>query len=81
MTKIYHYTSIDTPALILLNKTIRFNRLDQVDDKKESEFGSGDSDVKIGMYIFVSCWTKNPEENPSRWKYIEEKAGKRNSVW
>ena len=80
MTKIYHYTSIDTLALILLNKTIRFNRLDQVDDKKESEFGSGDSDVKIGMYIFVSCWTKNPKENPSLWKYIEEKAGKRNAV-
>ena len=80
MAKIYHYTSIDTLALILLNKTIRFNRLDQVDDKEESEFGSGDSDVKIGKYIFVSCWTKDPEENPTLWKYIEEKAGKRNAV-
>ena len=80
MAKIYHYTSIDTLALILLNKTIRFNRLDQVDDKEESEFGSGDSDVKIGKYIFVSCWTKDPEENQTLWKYIEEKAGKRNAV-
>lgn len=80
MAKIYHYTSIDTLALILLNKTIRFNRLDQVDDEEESIFGSGDSDVKIGKYIFVSCWTKDPEENPTLWKYIEKKAGKRNAV-
>lgn len=80
MAKIYHYTSIDTLALILLNKTIRFNRLDQVDDKEESEFGSGDSEVKIGKYIFVSCWTKDPEENPILWKYINEKVGGRNAV-
>lgn len=80
MAKIYHYTSIDTLALILLNRTIRFNRLDQVDDEEESIFGSGDSDVKIGKYIFVSCWTKDPEENPTLWKYIEEKVGKRNAV-
>ena len=32
MAKIYHYTSIETLALILKYKTIRFNRLDQVDD-------------------------------------------------
>ena len=80
MAKIYHYTSIDTLALILLNKTIRFKRLDQVDDEEESIFGSGDSDVKIGKYIFVSCWTKDPEENPTLWEYIENKAGKRNAV-
>ena len=80
MAKIYHYTSIDTLALILKNKTIRFNRLDQVDDEEESIWGSGDSDVKIGKYIFVSCWTKDPKENLILWKYIEEKAGKRNAV-
>ena len=80
MAKIYHYTSIDTLALILLNKTIRFNRLDKVDDEEESIFGSGDSDVKIGKYIFVSCWTKDPEENPTLWKYVEDNAGERNAV-
>ena len=30
--KIYHYTSIETLALIVYNKNIRFNRLDFVDD-------------------------------------------------
>ena len=28
--RLYHYTSINTLALILKNKTIRFNRLDKV---------------------------------------------------
>lgn len=30
--KLYHYTSIETLALILKHKTIRFSRLDRVDD-------------------------------------------------
>lgn len=30
--KIYHYTNIEALALILKNQTIRFNRLDKVDD-------------------------------------------------
>ncbi len=34
--KVYHYTSIETLALILKNKSIRFNRLDCVDDLEES---------------------------------------------
>jgi len=80
MAKIYHYTTIDTLALIMLNKTIRFNRLDRVDDEEESIFGSGDSDVKIGKYIFVSCWTKEKDENPVLWKYIADKAGNNNVV-
>lgn len=33
--KLYHYTSLDTLALILKNKTIMFNRLDRVDDIEE----------------------------------------------
>lgn len=36
MAKIYHYTSIENLALILKNKSIRFNRLDHVDDKEEA---------------------------------------------
>ena len=80
MAKIYHYTTIDTLASIMFNRTIRFNRLDKVDDEEEFIFGSGNSDVKIGKYIFVSCWTKDAVENPSLWEYIEKKGGKRNAV-
>lgn len=53
--KLYHYTSIETLALIL--KTIRFSRLDRVDDPDEYAF-SGDG-VTPAHYCFVSCWTKN----------------------
>lgn len=62
---LYHYTTIDTLALILKNKTIRFNRLDKVDDVEEDAFSNG---VHLGQYIFVSCWTKNPEESIPLWK-------------
>ena len=33
--KIYHYTSIETLALILKNKTLRFNNAKFVDDPNE----------------------------------------------
>lgn len=62
---LYHYTTIDTLALILKNKTIRFNRLDKVDDVEEDAFSNG---VHLGQYIFVSCWTKKSEESIPLWK-------------
>lgn len=33
---LYHYASLDTLALILHNRTIRFSRLDKVDDPQNS---------------------------------------------
>lgn len=62
---LYHYSSIETLALILKNKTIRFNRLDLVDDPEECEtkdFG------KIGRFFFVSCWMSDEEESIPMWK-------------
>lgn len=53
--KLYHYTTIDTLALILKNRTIRFNRLDKVDDLEEKVVSCG---VNLAQYIFASCWTK-----------------------
>lgn len=38
--KIYHYTTLDNLTLILKNKTIRFKRLDQMDDPCERHFFS-----------------------------------------
>lgn len=63
--KLYHYTSIETLALILKHKTIRFSRLDRVDDPDEYAF-SGDG-VTPAHYCFVSCWTKNSRENLPQW--------------
>lgn len=63
---IHHYTNLDALALILKNKTIRFNRLDNVDDLEEGKAES--LGVKFCKYIFVSCWTKSEDENIPLWK-------------
>ena len=64
--KIYHYTNIEALALILKNKTIRFSRLDKVDDVEEGDVES--LGVKFCRYVFVSCWTETSEENIPLWK-------------
>ena len=75
--KIYHYTTIDNLALILKNRTIRFNRLDNgLDDLQEGSISS--NGVKLGNYGFVSCWTENKEENIPLWKlYTDNGVGVR----
>lgn len=75
--KIYHYTSIETLALILDSQKIRFNRLDRVDDLEESCYGSGDYGIKLGQYIFVSCWTKFSNENLALWNMYTNNKGVR----
>lgn len=64
--KIYHYTNISTLALILKNKTIRFNRLDTVDDLEEGRLES--NGILFSKYTFVSCWTENFEESIPLWR-------------
>lgn len=76
--KLYHYTSIDSLALILKNKTIRFTRLDLLDDLEENIKSSG---VNIGSYAFASCWTDDKEESIPLWKmYTESGLGVRISL-
>lgn len=77
MAKIYHYTSIKTLALILENKKIRFNRLDYVDDVEESCYSSGSFNTQLGHYVFVSCWTRNSEENLALWNMYTNYKGVR----
>jgi hypothetical protein len=74
--KIYHYTTIESLALILKNKTLLFNRLDCVDDIEE---GSVESlGIEVGKYCFVSCWTESSEESIPLWKmYAGNKMGVR----
>ncbi|QNF34415.1 hypothetical protein HUW51_17415 [Adhaeribacter swui] len=61
---LYHYTSIETLALILSTKKIRFNALNQVDDLDEGKC----LDFKfISKYFFVSCWTSLEEESLPFW--------------
>lgn len=77
MTKIYHYTSVNTLALILRHKTIRFSRLDKVDDVEESCYTSGLTKTNFGQYVFVSCWTKEPKEILPMWKMYTDYKGVR----
>uniref|UniRef100_UPI0022E0F5CA zinc ribbon domain-containing protein n=1 Tax=Enterocloster aldenensis TaxID=358742 RepID=UPI0022E0F5CA len=62
---LFHYTNIETLALILKNKTIRLNSLDKMDDLEENMA----ADLKnVGMFTYISCWTDDKDENLSLWK-------------
>lgn len=72
---LYQYTRIETLALILKNKSIKFNSLQNVDDLEEKEA----QDIKdFGKYAFVSCWTDDEKENIALWQmYTENMKGVR----
>lgn len=75
MDTLYHYTNIESLALILKNRTIRFNSLDNLDDLQENMT----ADVKnAGQFTYVSCWTDKEKENIALWKqYTEHDTGVR----
>lgn len=64
MNCLYHYTSLETLALILKNRTICFNNLLYVDDIEEAET---EDMGKFGRYVYVSCWTDDSEESIPLW--------------
>lgn len=64
MDYLFHYTSLETLALILSNKTICFNNLLNVDDIEEAET---EDMGKFGKYLYVSCWTEDEEESIPLW--------------
>ncbi|MBC2576593.1 DUF2971 domain-containing protein [Peptostreptococcus canis] len=61
---LYHYTTIDNLALILKNKTIRFNSLDKMDDLQEQESQDFKTACKL---VFVSSWTDDETESIPMW--------------
>ena len=63
---IHHYTNLETLAMILNTRKLKFNRLDCVDDLEEG--GIQSDGVRLGQYVFVSCWTENAEESIPLWK-------------
>jgi hypothetical protein len=71
---IFHYTSIETLALILESKKLRFTRLDRLDDLQEHSLYEG---FKIHLSHFVSCWTENSNENVALWKMYSDMHGVR----
>lgn len=64
MDYLYHYTSLETLALILTNHTICFNNLLYVDDVEEAET----KDMgRFGRFVYVSCWTDDKTESIPLW--------------
>ena len=75
LSRIYHYTNIESLALILKTKKLRFTRLDRVDDIREAQEHAG---INFGKYFFVSCWTQQELENIPQWNmYSREMQGVR----
>lgn len=72
---LYHYTNIETLALILKNRTIRFNSLDRMDDLQEQQT----ADVKnIGQFCYISSWMDDSTESIPMWNmYASLKKGVR----
>lgn len=64
MPRIFHYTSIESLALILKTRKLRFTRLDRVDDIREAQTHAG---IEFGKYFFVSCWTLQAVESIPQW--------------
>ena len=70
MCYLYHYTSLETLALILKSRTIRFNNLSAVDDLEEAQT---EDMGYFGQCVYVSCWTENPEESIILWNMYTPK--------
>lgn len=62
--RLFQYTSIDSLEKILQNKTLRFSRLDKVNDPEEA----GAEDIEnAATSVFVSCWTAAENESIPMW--------------
>lgn len=62
---LFHYTSIETLALILSTQTIRFSRADMVNDLEELKIIDLPA---IKKSVFISCWTASEKESIPLWK-------------
>ena len=72
---LYHYTSIESLAMILSKKAFRLSRLSDLDDLLEAKT----ADIsKIGDTVYVSSWTDEAEESIPMWNmYSQMSAGVR----
>ena len=73
--RLFHYTSIETLALILSGRKIKFCSLSGVNDLKE---GLSRDLGDFRKYIFVCCWTENIKESIPLWQmYTPQMCGVR----
>ncbi len=69
---LYHYTTVETLALILETKKLRFNSLLNVDDLEEVQTRNL---TELGKYCFVSCFTDSLEESIPIWNMYSNRGG------
>lgn len=62
---LFHYTSIESLCLILRSKSLKFSRLDKVDDLDEANTKNF---PYAKSFVFVSCWTSEGNESLPLWK-------------
>ena len=67
---LYHYTNIDSLALILKHRTIRLNSLDKMDDLQEQ---MSTDRQNFGKFVFVSSWTSDEDESIPMWRMYTPK--------
>lgn len=66
---LYHYTTVDSLALILKNKNIQFRPLTMMDDLQEEKI---DDEYKLARFVFVSSWTEEEKESIPMWKMYSD---------
>lgn len=72
---LYHYTSIESLALILENRTLRFMPLSTMDDPEENMTSDC---ADIGRHFYASSWTDLCTESIPMWTmYTKIDAGVR----
>lgn len=75
--KLFHYTSIETLALILKYKKFRFTRLSLLNDPLE---GKSNDLAKTEELAYCSSWSANPVDTIPMWKMYTDLQGVRLSV-
>lgn len=71
---LYHYTNLQSLAMILQSKTIKFNCLTKVDDMEEVMC---QDIIYGGKYCFVSSWTDEDQESIPMWNLYSKLNGVR----
>ncbi len=62
---LYHYTTLESLALILINRTFRFSRLSDLNDPLE---GKNDSFEHAEKLVYSSSWTASQDDTLPMWK-------------
>lgn len=62
---LYHYTSVENFKLIIKNQTIRFKRIDLLNDPLEANLKSF---TNFRKFVFTSSWTANEIDEIPMWK-------------